>query len=220
MKEDIVTKKRNAKFFGALLSVAIVFSLASAAFAAENDADFKRFGVRIRALYLIPHQKNNMDSLQLGKVKVQDAVAPELDLEYFFTPYLSAELVLALTKHDIELDKSALGSTWLLPPTLTAKIHPFPKAKVSPYVGAGFNVVMPFNERLINGLKLKLSTSVGFTAQVGVDVPITDSLYFNLDGKYYTTVTDARLYAGSSQLGKYHMRINPFIIGAGLQYRF
>ena len=209
-----MTKKRNAKFFGALLSVAIVFSLASAAFAAENDADFKRFGVRIRALYLAPHQKNGLG------VKVQDAVAPELDLEYFFTPYLSTELVLALTKHDIKAGTDTIGSTWLLPPSLLVKIHPFPKAKISPYVGAGFNVVMPFNEKILVANKIKIDTSVGFAAQVGVDVPITNSLYFNLDGKYYTTVTDARLYAGGAQVGKFHMRINPFIIGAGLQYRF
>jgi len=205
-----VTKKRTAKFFGALLSVAIVFSLASAAFAAENDADFKRFGIRIRALYLAPHQKNGLG------VKVQDTLAPELDLEYFFTPYLSTELVLALTKHDIKVGTQTLGSTWLLPPSLLVKVHPFPKAKVSPYVGAGFNVVMPFNERIAIANELKIDTSVGLAAQVGVDIPINENLYFNLDGKYYTTVTNVRLDGGP----KHHLRVNPFIIGAGLQYRF
>ena len=206
-----MTKKRTAKFFGALLSVAIVFSLASAAFAAENDADFKRFGVRIRALYLAPHQKNGIG------IKVQDTLAPELDLEYFFTPYLSTELVLALTKHDIKTrsPRGTLGSTWLLPPSLLVKVHPLPKAKISPYVGAGFNVVMPFNEQA-NGADLKIDTSVGLAAQVGVDIPINENLYFNLDGKYYTTVTNARINNGP----KNHLRVNPFIFGVGLQYRF
>lgn len=202
--------RRNAKIFGLLLSVALVLSLTSACFAADNGSDFNRFGVRLRALYLIPHQRNDLG------VKVQDAVAPELDLEYFFTKNFSTELVLALTKHDIEAGGKTVASTWLLPPSLLFKVHPFPKAKISPYAGVGLNVVMPFDEKDSLGLNLKVHTSVGVAAQVGADIPITKNVFFNIDGKYYSTIT--HVSSGHTNLGG--LRVSPFIIGTGLGVRF
>lgn len=212
-------KSGIAKIFILMLSVASVLTLASVCFAADNDNDFDRYGVRIRGIYIIPDQHIDGRLAPLG-VQVQDAVAPELDLEYFITRNFSAELVLALSKHDIMLDNGGInaGSLWLLPPSLLVKYHPIPKAIVSPYVGFGMNVVMPFDERLtVDGARVpfKVDATVGWAAQVGADIPISKHCFFNIDAKYYSTGMDMHI-AGT----RYDLDINPFIIGTGIGFRF
>ena len=138
-------ERRIAKVLGVLLSAVFIVSLASASFAAD---DFKKYGVRIRGLYIMPDEK--IDSRLSGlNLAVKDATAPDSDFEYFVTKNFSAELVLALSKHDITAGGNEIGHVWLLPPSLFVKYHPLPdNCIVSPYVGFGMNVVMPFDERL------------------------------------------------------------------------
>ena len=107
----------RGKFVTVILSAFVVFTVLTGVAAAD---EFKQFGVRVRGLVVIPDQ--NVDSrLSSADVIVKMAEAPELDLEYFFTRNISTELILGVTKHDIMLSGRTLGSTWLLPPTLTAK---------------------------------------------------------------------------------------------------
>jgi outer membrane protein len=63
---------------------------------------------------------------------------------------------------------------------------------------------------------LSLKTSFGWAAQAGIDVPIGERGVFNLDGKYVHIATDVK--SGSTKLA--HLKINPFVIGAGFGYRF
>jgi len=199
-----------------MLSVACVFSLVSICFAADNDNDFDRFGVRIRGIYVLPDQSID-GRLSSFNIRVQDAVAPEVDLEYFITRHFSAELVAALTKHDILVNGGG-ASLWLLPPSLLFKYHPIPKAMISPYIGFGLNVVMPFDEELSLGgtpVPFRVDSSVGWAAQVGVDIPITKKCFFNIDAKYYSTGMD--MYINGT---RYDLNLNPFIIGTGIGVRF
>ncbi len=77
--------------------------------------DYKSFGVRIRALYVKPTESTD-GTLSALNTSVTDAVAPEVDFEYFFTKNFSAELIAAFTHHDIKTVNGYQGSTWLLPP--------------------------------------------------------------------------------------------------------
>ncbi len=209
----------KGRIFAVLFSAMLVFAFASACFAA--DQDFSRFGARIRGLYVMPneHVDGALSSLDLV---VDDAAAPEVDFEYFFTKHISAELVLALVKNDIAAQggHNVIGSTWLLPPSLLVKYHFLPDGcTIDPYVGFGMNVVMPFDEHLSVPGGLKIDTSVGWAAQIGADIPITKKCYFNIDAKYYDVETQMRL-PGVAGATKFNLDINPVIIGTGLGVRF
>jgi outer membrane protein len=216
-----VKNMSGAKSFAVLLVVALIVSVSSICFAADpactpQEKPFERYGVRLRGLYIMPDEK--VDSrLSPLRIAVDDAVTPELDLEYFITRNFSTELVLALSKHDIMIDNGGTnaGSVWLLPPSLYVKYHPIPQYKISPYVGFGMNVVMPFDEKLTIDPSFKVGTSVGWSAKVGADVKITEHVYLNVDAMYYDCRPDMTI--GGT---KYKLDLNPFILGTGIGVRF
>jgi outer membrane protein len=216
-----VKNMSSAKTFAVLLVVTLLLSVSSICFAADpactpQEKPFERYGVRLRGIYIMPDEKvdNRLSPL---RITVDDAVTPELDLEYFITRNFSTELVLALSKHDIMIDNGGTnaGSVWLLPPSLYVKYHPIPQYKISPYVGFGMNVVMPFDEKLTIDPSFKVGTSVGWSAKVGADVKITDHVYLNVDAMYYDCRPDMTI--GGT---KYKLDLNPFILGTGIGVRF
>ena len=82
-----------------------------------------------------------------GGVDIGDQYVPELDITYFFTKNIAAELILAVTPHDVDAvnvtvpgaltDATVdLGDVWLLPPTLTLQYHFDTGTQFTPYVGA------------------------------------------------------------------------------------
>lgn len=202
------------KWFG----VAAVAGMLVAGFGQTAQAadDYKSFGVRVRAIYVKPSESTG-GLLSTLNTKVSDDIIPELDLEYFITKNFSTELIAGVTRHDIKVAGLGgyAGSTWLLPPTLTIKYHPLAGSLVSPYVGFGMNVVFPFNSK-VNGVNdFKIDNSVGWAAQAGTDVKITDSLYFNIDYKYLNVDTEATVLGTKCKLD-----LNPHLFGIGIGYRF
>ena len=82
--------------------------------------------VRVRAVHLNPADKSD----PLGGVGASDRIGvsnktiPEVDISYFVTPNISAELVLTYPqKHDVTLDGQKIGTFKHLPPTLLAQYH-------------------------------------------------------------------------------------------------
>jgi len=181
--------------------------------------------VRGGALMVIPEPS--------GKVKTQAGVdtglnitdvttsyVPEVDLGYFFTKNIAAQLVLGVTKHRVKTDGGVdVGDVWLLPPTLTLQYHPLPAERISPYVGAGVNYTTFFGEKsggnaLTSGLKVE--PAFGAAVQVGVDVALTDRWYFNVDAKKLWL--NARATTDSLKVENVHL--NPWLLGVGFGYRF
>lgn len=202
--------KRNV-FAVAGMLVALSLGLASVVHAEE---DYKKFGVRVRAIYVAPNE--SFDSrLDVLEPTVSDSIIPELDLEYFFMKNISTELILAVTKNDIKFKGDKVGSTWLLPPTLTVKFHPLAGETISPYVGVGVNYTMPFNSNLNGTPDFNIDNSVGWAAQAGVDVKIKENIYLNFDYKYVKA--DTKITVGGT---KYTLDLNPNLFGIGVGYRF
>ena len=99
--------------------------------------------VRMRAVNVSPNEDSKLGKTVnnlLGapvmssgaELAVSDKVIPELDISYYFTKNIAAELILALgTRHNVSIQGDAnttvgnqsLGSVNLLPPTLTAQWH-------------------------------------------------------------------------------------------------
>lgn len=189
----------------------LLFGMAQSSVAAD---DYKSFGVRIRAIYVKPDESTG-GVLSTLNTKVSDDIIPELDLEYFITKNFSTELIAGVTRHDIKLNNGFAGSTWLLPPTLTLKYHPLAGSLVSPYIGAGVNVIFPFNSKVNNVRDFQIDNSVGWAVQAGTDIKVAENLYFNIDYKYLNADTKATV--GGT---KYKLDLNPHLIGIGVGYRF
>lgn len=168
--------------------------------------------VRVRALYLDPANKDGT-GLNLS---VNSKTFPELDISYFFSPQLSAELILTYPqKHTLKSGDTEIGSLKHLPPTLTAQYRFTDLGSFVPYVGAGINYTRFSSIDLPAGVTIKKS-SVGAALQVGVDVPIDKTLSFNIDVKKVQIATDVSV--GGVGVGEF--KVDPLLVGVGLGWRF
>lgn len=157
-----------------------------------------------------------------GTPEPDDAVVPELDISYFFTKNIAAELILATSPHDVKLKGSNsgdlnLGDTWVLPPTLLLQYHFTPDQKFSPYLGAGLNYTMTYSEDAKDVSDLDVDNGVGVALQAGADYWIDDHWGLNLDVKKLWVDVDASVNNGAIT-GE--VEIDPWIVGAGVSYRF
>ncbi|MFP4520461.1 MAG: OmpW/AlkL family protein, partial [Oceanicaulis sp.] len=163
-----------------------------------------------------------------GDVDIDSAVVPEFDITYFFTENLAAELILGVTPHDVKavgtaLGEVDLGSVTLLPPTLTAQYHFNPEGQVRPYVGAGVNYTLFFNEDLPGASPLAsidYDPSFGGALQAGVDFAINERWFLNIDVKKVWINTDVTIDAGGLGVVQADVDINPVIFGAGVGWRY
>lgn len=197
------------------LTTAIALAIASPAFAA---ADFKAgdFMIRARALGVVPDEDglvSNGDG-----VRIDNSAVPELDFTYFFTPNIAAELIAAVTPHDVKTSSGIdAGNAWLLPPTLTLQYHFTQFDSVKPYVGAGVNYTHFFNEDGGALNAVEYDDSFGGALQAGVDVPLQDNWYVNLDVKKVFISTTAEFSPSGVRAD---VDIDPWLIGVGIGYTF
>lgn len=175
---------------------------------------------------------NGVDQGTKG-VKVDSDTVPELDITYMITRNWGMELILGYSEHTVTGEKSwaALGDvidTKVLPPTLTLQYHFLPDSNIRPYIGAGVNYTYFFNEKVPSssaltspGDKVKLESSWGWAAQVGVDIAINQDWFVNMDIKYLDIDTTARFknVLGSNS-AKINADIDPFVYGIGIGRRF
>ena len=104
-----------------LLAAAALCALTSGAAMAQNYPQDGKWMVRARAVHL---DSANGGAAGDKGVSVNDKWIPELDISYFFTPNLAAELILTYPqKHDVRLNGAKIGTLKHLPPTLLAQYH-------------------------------------------------------------------------------------------------
>lgn len=191
--------------------------------------------VRLRGLAVIPDEDGDNITANgapiAANIRIDNSLVPELDLTYFFTPNFAAELILGVTPHDISGTGVLLGSigdAWLLPPTLLAQYHFNPGGRFKPYIGAGLNYTMFFNEDdsgafLPNaGLTvsdLDLSDEFGFALQIGMDVHLKNNMYLNFDVKKLWLETDATVRTTAGTTVRADVDINPWMFGIGVGWK-
>jgi len=175
--------------------------------------------VRVRAVYLDPADKSD----PIGGVGPADQLTvstktiPEVDISYFFTPNIAAELILTYPqKHDVALSGTNIGTFKHLPPTLTLQYHFTPGAQFSPYVGAGVNYTNISSVKLLNGAGQLDHHSFGLALQAGVDYKLDKNWSLNLDVKKVQIRSDVMV--GGAQVSK--VKVDPLLIGVGVGYRF
>lgn len=207
------------KSFRKLLT-GLVAATAIFASATVNAHDCGDLVVRVRGIYLFNmDDSGDLSSSPGAWLSVKDSGTAELDFSYFFTQNIAAELILATTKHDLDGDGSLsgvkIGSTWVLPPTLTIQYHPFPCCCFQPYVGAGLNYTFFYSEDCdLADTDLSLYHSFGVAAQAGFDYLLGCGWLLNFDVKFIRLATRGRLTGSTA--GSIDVDIDPLIIGLGV----
>lgn len=138
----------------ALLTATALTGFAGAATAQDNP-----WMLRARAIAVLPDESAALSAGGAGlagDADIGEQYVPEFDITYFFTDNIAAELILAVTPHDVSAVNVTvpgaltnatvdLGDVWLLPPTLTLQYHFRNARKFKPYVGAGVTATFFFN---------------------------------------------------------------------------
>ncbi|GAB5387334.1 MAG: OmpW family protein [Alphaproteobacteria bacterium] len=188
----------------------------------DGWADPHRFMIRGRAIGISPDEDADIDPIG-GNVDADFAPTPELDFTYFLSDHFALELIAATSKHDVEAQGTTLGDVdlgdvWVLPPTLTLQYHFLPEGQVRPYVGAGINYTIFYNEDAPSALgSIDYDPSFGPALQAGFDIALTENWMFNADVKKIWINTDVDIPAAGVSAD---VDLDPWVFGVGIGYRF
>ena len=224
------SKKPSALFRAVALLAVVASAATSSAWAQSSASDTQgSWLIRARAVRIdTANQSDAIASLAVPRdaIHVNSKTIPEVDISYFFTPHIAAELVLTVPqKHRVTVMQSALGgptdigSFKHLPPTLMLQYHFIPNGTFRPYVGAGLNYTRISGVNLavptVGALKLE-SNSVGLALGGGVDIQLARQWFLNFDVKKVQIRSDVKL--GAQTVSK--VRVDPWLFGVGVGYRF
>lgn len=196
--------------------------------------------VRVRALSLQPANESSTGTgatlgtsahLPENAIHVDNKVIPELDISYFFTKNIAAELVLTVPqKQQVTLNSGTLTGTAAqqtgtfkhLPPSLLLQYHFTPDAQFRPYVGAGINYTRISSVNLnglnsVTGGSSDLShNSWGPAFQAGFDVKVGQNSFINFDVKKIYIRAD--LSINGSKVST--VKVDPLLWGVGYGFKF
>lgn len=197
------------------IAAAVLALFAQSAVAAEASP----FQVRVRAVKLSPADKSDPvgGTGAADRISVASKTIPDIDISYFITPNIAAELVLTVPqKHDVYLDGGKIGSFKHLPPTLTLQYHFAPNTGFNPYVGAGINYTLIHGVDLLGGKGGLEHNSIGLALQAGFDIKLDDKWSLNFDIKKIQIRSDVSLSGAKIS----NVKVDPTLVGVGLGYRF
>ncbi|MFO1036467.1 MAG: OmpW family outer membrane protein [Geminicoccaceae bacterium] len=180
------------------------------------------FMVRVRGIYVRPDNHAKIDPIG-GNTNLSNETVPEIDFSYFIFDQLAVELIAATTSHSVKvrgtsIGNAKVGNVKLLPPTLTLQWHPLPKARISPYIGTGFNWTL-FYDAEARGIADSFTvdnSEFGWALQAGTDIAISGNWYLNFDVKKIFLSTNAEI----NNSIKADVDVNPWIFGVGVGYLF
>lgn len=213
-----------------LLSCAALISAAMpSAQAAQGD-----WLIRARAVFVAPTERSSavLPLAPGGSISVDGAFTAEIDVSYFFLPHfaietavgyparfhLSGEGDLAVLGEVVRTD--ALASIW------TLQFHPFPDARLRPYVGVGANWTRFVKERESDSLLaafgptvVSIDQSYGIVFQAGADIALTGRLFMNVDARFLDVDTTGKAKS-IGIVNSVDLKLDPFVFGIGFGARF
>lgn len=166
------------------------------------------------------------------QTKASDNFTPTIAAEYFFTNNFSVETIAGITQHDVDataglpVGAELVADAKLIPATITAKYH-FDLGGIKPYVGAGPSYFLWVSQKPgaavvpLGVTRQNLSNELGLALQAGVDVALNDTgLALTLDAKRYFIGTTASWFVGNTRVIETEHKLDPWVLSAGLAYRF
>ncbi len=220
----------------AIILTALFAGLAATPALAKPSEGLKAHDVllRVRGIWVAPTGTSDaiLPSLPNDRLTVHDSFAPEIDVTWMATNNIGIELIAATTRHSVYGKQGVTAgigkvvNTWVLPPTLTAQYHFNSGGKIRPYLGAGINYTVFWNEKATGELtnavgptRVHINDSVGYALQAGVDIDISKRYFLNIDAKYINM--DPRAQLNTTALGTQTVktRISPVVVGVGFGIR-
>ncbi|MEM7053578.1 MAG: OmpW family outer membrane protein [Pseudomonadota bacterium] len=155
-----------------------------------------------------------------AQIDVDDAPGLVFNATYFFSSNWGLEILAAAPfEHDVDgagilEGVGELGSVKHLPPVVSLQYHFRPNQTVRPYVGAGLNYTLFFDEDTTDGLheaivgtannalganfsggstNLSVDDSFGLALQAGFDIDLSENWFLNFDLRWIDIAVDAEL---------------------------
>lgn len=199
-------------------TLALALALAALPAAAQSQGDWT-FG--IGAHQVDPKSGNGALAGGTLPLDIDSGVSATVTLEYFVRDGLGIEVLASWPfRHDIAVDGvGTVGSTKHLPPTFSLQYHFNHAGKVSPFVGAGLNYTLFFDEDtrgVLAGSDLELDDSWGAAAHAGVDFAIGERGSIRIDARWIDIDTDVTV--DGAGLGT--AEIDPLAYGAAYVLKF
>jgi outer membrane protein len=199
-----------------------------------NPSESSKLGEKTAEAYGAP-TANLLYGSTSANLEVDSNTIPELDISYYFTKNIAAELILALgTKHDVNTSSAGpalfskkLGDVNLLPPTLTLQWHFNPDQTFDPYVGAGLSYIRAMENGLtahtaLGDQPIRIDRNNWGTAlQAGIDINLQDRWLLNFDVKKIFFDTDVKLNVNNTGWNKIDkLDIDPWVVSVGFGKKF
>lgn len=201
-----------------LAPLAAAAALLFASPAAAQQAGDWTFGIGAHSV----SPKSDNGSLAGGALEadVGNDWRPTVTAEYFFSPNWGLEILASLPfEHDISLNGTRAGSTKHLPPTVTLQYHFTGSETVRPFIGAGVNYTIFFEEDTtgpLAGTDLDLDNSFGLAAHAGLDFVVGDNKWLRIDARWIDIDTDVEVDGA----GVGTVNIDPMVYGAAFVWQF
>jgi len=165
------------------------------------------------------------------QTEANDNFVPTAAIEYFVADNFSIETICCVTQHDVDANAGPLAGAELvsnarvIPATFTLKYH-LPLEGLRPYVGAGATYFLwiqdkPGADTIPLGVTSQsLSNELGLVLQAGVDVDVSESMFVSFDAKRYFVDTTASWFAGNVKVIETEHSLDPWVLSAGVGFRF
>ncbi len=202
-----------------VLAAFALTSLAGILASATASADESPWLVRVRMLYVDTSTSNDAGGgVPADSIKVANRTQPEVDVSYFFTHNISAELIASYPlTHQVRVNGAYIGGFQELPPILNLQYHFDGMGAFVPYVGAGAVYMRTMNTSLAGGGLTLQQSNWGEDVQIGADYKLDNHWLLNADLKK-TWVNVGLDSAGGATILQLHP--DPYILGVGIGYRF
>jgi len=205
--------------FVALATGVALFGMAGAAQAFTVEDHLR---VKVGVSGVLPDESADVETLG-GSVEISDEYVPSVQLEWMFSDRISAELLCCVATHDVEHTPTGidLGQVSHFPPTITLKYRWNVEGAVQPYLGAGVNYTLFYDEEVPSGgpvTDIDYDSSIGPALQAGVDIMTGEHWFVNFDVRKIWINTDVTLQAGAAIHAD--VDINPVVASASVGYRF
>lgn len=149
-------------------------------------------------------------------IDVSNDTRPTLAFEYFVRDNVGIEVLAATPfKHSIYSNGVYIGETKHLPPTVSVNYHIPTGGKVTPFIGAGINYTIFFDESTPLGT-LGIENSFGFALHAGADYELSDKAAIRADLRYIQIEPDVTLNGVAMGSAK----INPLVAGIAYVMKF
>lgn len=228
-----------------VISAVLLGTLTTAASAASAQ-DAGDWIVRAGATQVAPNEDSKTVALngtalaldgQTAELSVDNSTQLGLTVQYMLTPKLGIELLAATP-----FDHTASGTGPLaglkiarakqLPPTVSAVYYLRDQGPFRPYVGAGVNATVFFDEDVtgaaantfdtlgLTGGSVDIDPSLGLAFQAGFDVDLNDRWLINGSVRWIDINTSATIKFDSGDVVSSDIEIDPWVYSLTLGYRF